>query len=264
MKKLLLSLGLGFLVYFGNVLFSPWAVFAVGVFQSLTSELQFEASQPSANRDVRVKSVGDEPVAIQVRFINRKQNLDGTEVRIDDDPEAESRFFSYPPQMVLNPGEEQTIRVMWLGDKNSPEKELAYRILLEQVPVDVKPIQVNQGNKSLAIKVLTVYSIPIYITPDGASPKVVISSANHQKSKDGQDQLVVDMENQGTAHLKFFSNLKLSLKSAQGQTVILTGEQQLQGVVGENVLAGNKRQFILPWPKELPVGPVTATFDTNP
>jgi fimbrial chaperone protein len=72
------------------------------------------------------------------------------------------------------------------------------------------------------------------------------------------------MENQGTAHLKFFSNLKLSLKSAQGQTVTLTGEQQLQGVVGQNILAGNKRQFVLPWPKELPVGPVTATFEINP
>jgi fimbrial chaperone protein len=188
----------------------------------------------------------------------REISLDGTETNVD----ADDQFLIYPPQLVIPPGEQQSVRITWLGDPN-PAKELAFRIIAEQVPVDLTEIKQTEGEKTVSVKVLLRYMGSVYIRPEGVAPKLIVENANAQKSKTGAEQLVINVANQGTAH-QFLQNIKVTVKAGSGQSVTLAGEQQLKGVLNENILADSKRQFILPWPKELPVGPVTATFDTNP
>jgi fimbrial chaperone protein len=148
-----------------------------------------------------------------------------------------------------------------LGDP-IPAKELAFRIIAEQVPVDLTELTQTEKGKSVTVKVLFRYVGSVYIRPEGVAPKLVLESASSQKDKAGADQLVLNVANQGTAH-RLLQNIKVMVTAGSGQSVILAGKQ-LEGVLNENILADSKRQFILPWPKELPVGPVTATFDTNP
>ena len=103
----------------------------------------------------------------------------------------------------------------------------------------------------------------MYVKPQGATAKIVLESTSSQKSKEGVEQLVLNFANQGTAHQLLPTNLQVTITASSSQKITLAGEQ-LKEVRGQNILPGNKRQFILPWPKELPVGPVTATFDTTP
>ncbi|WLT38255.1 hypothetical protein NON20_22650 [Synechocystis sp. B12] len=185
-------------------------------------------------------------------------SIDGTE----ELPPAEEDFIVFPPQIILMPNQLQAVRVVWVGD-SAPSKELPYRIIAEQVPVEAIERTIDQPveDRIVDIKVLFKYLGTIYITPPNASSKVILDSAESLVSEDGIKKLVLNFENQGTAH-KLLTGLEINLIS-EGKTVTLSGDEQLKGVIGENILAGNKRRFVLPWPKELPVGPVTATFTTN-
>lgn len=218
---------------------------------------EFSPSGGRATQSFDIISTGDQPVAVQIQITKRVVALDGTETN----PIEENDFLVYPPQIVVEPGKQQTIKVTWLGDPN-PAKELSYRLIAEQVPVNLTEVTTTQQGKTANVKILFKYGGTIYITPNNAAPRLVIESAIPQKTKDGKDELVLTIENQGTAH-QLLRGARIVLTPSQGQAIKLT-KDQLKEIETQNVLAGNKRQFVLPWPKELPVGPVTATFETNP
>lgn len=251
---------LGFLFSFllGLNLLIPRPVFAGSGFQLSPNLVELEPVGAGVSKNFVVTSTGDEPVAVQVRIVKREILPDGKEV---NSPEEDS-FLVYPPQMVLEPNERQVIKVVWVGD-TAPTKELAYRAIVEQVPVNLTPVKVeNSGGIPISITIVSTYIASVYVKPQGATAKIVLESASSQKSKEGTDQLVLNFANQGTAHELLSNNLKVTVTASSGPKVTLAGEQ-LKEVRGQNILPGNKRQFILPWPKELPVGPVTATFDTT-
>ena len=253
------KLGLFLSLFLGFNLLNSRPVLAGGNFDLQPISTEFSPSGSAATQSFVIRSIGDKPVAIQISMATRKVGLDGKEANLD----ADDQFLIYPPQLVIPPGEQQTVRVTWLGDPNLT-KELAFRIIAEQVPVDLTTVTVDNPNGGSAIiKVLFRFVGSVYIKPDGVAPKLVLESASSQKDKTGADQLVLTIANQGTAH-RLLRNIKVMVTAGSGQSITLAGEKQLEGVLGENILADSKRQFVLPWPKELPFGPVTATFDTNP
>jgi len=237
----------------GLLLASPgWAG---PTYQLSPSNLTLEPSGSRASGSFRVRSTGDEPVAIEIRVTERQVDLQGNETR----PEAKADFVVYPPQILLQPGESQTVRVTWLGDP-TPAHELPYRLIAEQLPIDLDQPDVEVTAPVVSINALYNYVASLYIAPRGVSPGVVLESADHQTIQ-GEDVLVLQFNNQGTAH-QVLRGLRLTL-TPQGQqkAAIVLSPEQLPGVSGENVLAQHQRQFILPWPDGLPIGPVTATFD---
>jgi fimbrial chaperone protein len=250
--------GLVFSLLLGLNLLVPCSVFAGSGFQLSPNLVELEPVGAGVSKNFSVTSTGDEPVAVQVRMVKREIMPDGKEVRFPE----ENDFLVYPPQMVLEPDERQLIKVVWVGD-TALIKELAYRAIVEQVPVNLTPVKVeNSGGIPISITIISTYVASVYVKPPGATAKIVLEGVSSQKSKEGTDQLVLNFANQGTAHELLSSNLKVTVTASSGQKVTLAGEQ-LKDVIAQNILPGNKRQFILPWPKELPVGPVTATFDTT-
>lgn len=248
----------------GITLLTAQSALAGAAFRVLPLSMSFEPSGRGATRSFQVESTGDEPVALQVQMVKREMKLDGTE----NYPDADSDFLVYPPQILLKPGSQQTVRVTWLGNPE-PEKELAYRVIVEQLPIkvpDPKKEEINQNQVRVNINTLLRYLGAIYIVPKSAAPQLVLDSAVHSKGKNGTDELVVTFNNQGSAH-RLLKELKLNLTPTSNDGKIPIGSavtlkpEQLKGVTGENILAGNKRQFVIPWPKELPVSPVTATFE---
>ena len=223
-------------------------------YQLTPSQVTLEPSGARSTSSFRVSNTGSEPVAIEVRMVERNMDLQGNETR----PAADDDFVVYPPQVLLQPGQSQTVRVTWLGDPN-PEAELAYRLITEQLPIQLNQPQQQVTAPTVRITALYNYVASVYVAPRGVSPDVVIESASHQKIN-GQDTLVVQFHNQGTAR-QLLSGLNLTLTStAQPSATVTLGPDQLRGVSGENVLAQNRRQFTIPWPEGLPVGPVNATF----
>lgn len=247
-----------FAVSLGFGICQPKASVAGGAFELSPAIVEFFPSGGGATQSFIVTSTGDEPVAVQLDVVTRAMSPDGSELN----EKSSDDFIIYPPQMIVPPGTKQAVRVTWIGDPN-PSKELAYRLVAEQLPINLSQVTSvdKQTGATVNVTVTLRYLSSVYITPPNASPKVVVESATHEKSDNGEDSLVVVLDNQGTAR-RILDGVSLNVSSANGQTVTLK-QEQLKGLLGENILAETKRRFILPWPKELPVGPVTATFTTN-
>ncbi|CAD5971587.1 hypothetical protein [Planktothrix agardhii] len=111
----------------------------------------------------------------------------------------------------------------WLGNPN-PEKELAYRIIAEQLPINLNNPEESQAETtSGGVKVMFRYMGSVYIRPKNAESKVVLNGITHEKGTDGNDRLVITFDNQGTRRA-VLSELNLNLTS-QGSQLTLKPEQ---------------------------------------
>lgn len=242
----------------------PFCLIVFGIqpafaFKLLPISREFAPSGKDSTQSYQIVNDKNERLAVEVSVVQRQIDLTGTE---SYQPAADD-FLIYPSQILLEPNEIQTVRVTWLGDP-TPEKELAYRLVAEQLPVDLESPQAANSNKPVGqIKLLLRYLGSLYIRPDNVQPDVVLDTIGLQAGSDGAQALTVTFNNQGTAHASL-KNLKLHLTSpSQGIKVDLQPEQ-LPKINNAVILAGSKRQFVLPWPASLPVGPVTATFEFDP
>lgn len=213
----------------------------------------FEPAGAGATQSYEVINDTAEQIAVEVSMAERKISLEGQETT----ESADDDFLVYPSQIVLPPQGVQSVRVTWLGNPN-PEKELAYRIIAEQLPINLNNPEESQAETtSGAIKVMFRYIGSVYIRPKNTQSKVVLNGITHEKGTDGNDRLVITFENQGTRRA-VLSELNLNLTS-QGSQLTLKPEQ-LEGVNNGVILAGNQRRFSMPWPQQLPIGEVTGTF----
>lgn len=212
-------------------------------------------------QDFFVASTGDEPVAVQIQMVKREIAPDGTESNITED----QNFLVYPPQMIVKPGQQQVVKVTWVGETDLTD-EIAYRAIAEQLPINLAIQKIDDVKGiPIAITLTSKYIASVYVTPNGATPNLVLEEAIPGQNAERKPNLVLTFHNQGNTR-GYVGNEKQELKlvsvNSPEKNVIIPGEN-IQDERGTVILAGNKRQFILPWPKELPVGPVTATFTTN-
>lgn len=213
-------------------------------FRLVPIEMEFEPSGRGATQIFRLENENREPVAVEVRVMARSQDADGQDVLA----EAPDDWVVFPEQVILEPGQNQSVRVQWVGNA-APAKELAYRLIAEQLPVDIGKAPPQGGQVRLLVR----YVASLYVMPQGVRPNVAVASA--ARTADGKLEVVV--QNAGTSR-QILREPTLTLQ-AGGKTVSLKADQ-LEGLAGENVLAGTTRRFLLPWPAGLAAGPVTASL----
>lgn len=222
-------------------------------FQLLPISRVFEPAGSGATQSYQVVNDGKEPVAVEISLTDRKVDLDGKE----SNKKADDDFLVYPPQMVIPPGKTQIVRVTWMGNPN-PEKELAYRLIATQLPINLEkpqPQDTARGQVKLAYR----YIGSVYIRPKKVQHKVVLDNITHQKAPDGSDQLAITFDNQGTGRA-VLGNLQLTLSTTGQAAKVELKPEQLANINNSLILPGSKRRFVMAWPKGLPVGPVTGTF----
>src|SRR5947209_1744831 len=138
MSKLALSIarenqaGVGILCLRLACVFLLVAVPAVQAFSLAPITMEFAPSGRGANRAFQVENPSDQTVAVQISMLSRAVDLDGQERNAP----AEDDFIVYPSQVLLKPQQVQTVRVQWVGQAR-PDKELTYRILAEELPIDL-------------------------------------------------------------------------------------------------------------------------------
>lgn len=230
---------------------SAWA------FKLSPMEMSFEPTGRGARGVFQVENDSDEPVTVEVSMAQRVMDLDGNDSTV---PEEES-FSVYPPLIVLGPKKSQAVRVRWLGNPK-PKTELAYRIIAEQLPVSLT-VEAPGARINLVIR----YIGSVYIAPKGVKPDVVVESVSAEKGKDGERKLVIALHNRGTAHT-LLDNLELDVlaggKEGLDKTSVHLKPEELKGMAFENILAGHKRRFVLPWPTGLGDGPLDLKFKFDP
>ena len=165
---------------------------------------------------------------MQISVVRREQAEDGTETL----PEADDAFLVFPAQLILLPKEKRTVRVQWLGPVK-PEKELAYRLVAEQLPVDLG----RAGDTENSLRLLVRYQTAIYIVPSGIRSNVprdlVVQRAEPSRDQNGQQTMDVYVANYGLAHVQI-RNAQLTAKSSNGgKTVKLSSQSLIGSVLGE-------------------------------
>jgi fimbrial chaperone protein len=210
---------------------------------------EFEPRGAGANRTFQVENDTGQPAAVQLTMVHRDMDENGQEKLVEDD----KNFVVFPAQLVLLPHESRAVRVQWLGDPN-PKSELTYRLIIEQLPVQLGKVPPRAGQVRITLR----YETAIYVVPAGAKGAIAVEKAGAVRGANGANMLALTLRNTGTAHV-ILENPVVSLKGGSA-TVSLSGDRQLKGLVSENVLPGHTRRFLLPWPKSLPQGPIEAAI----
>lgn len=217
MKRLLFLFLICFSSYSYAFKFSPMSV-SLGLTESSSSAL-FYLENESGN-----------PIAVQLSLAKREMTEDGQEInqKINDE------LSVYPSQLIIQPNEKRSVKVTWMT-KFVPQKELAYRLIAEQLPIELE----KSKAKKASIKVLLKYIAALYVTAEGFSPDLSLTGF---VLKD--DKAIFTVQNKGLKH-QVLNNLTMKIVTKNNKEIDLKGEE-LKGMTGENVLAGMKRNFILP------------------
>ena len=240
------------IVHLWRLLFIAMMVQAGGSYSAnafkLTPMKMTLAPQGKASSGVFVVSNdSDDTLAVDIHFLTRSLSPEGAEIN----ERADEHFMVFPSQFALHPQKKQTVRIKWIG-KAPVEKELAFRLVAEQLPV-----RLNKGsNGGVNLNVAIRYLAAVYVQPKGAKEKIVLKA--EKMAGESQDGLLLDIGNKGTRHA-ILRELSVEL-SCQGETVELTADQ-ISAIQGENFLAGSTRQIRLPWPSGLPLGDPIARFE---
>ncbi|MDA1132782.1 MAG: molecular chaperone [Proteobacteria bacterium] len=219
-------------------LLTAFGAASAAAFQLIPIVMEFAPSGRAATQTFGIWNDAAEPVAVQIDMVERLVGIDGSETL----PPAGDRFLVYPNQALVPPNEMQLIQVRWLGEADLA-RELAFRIIAEQLPVALEGAPPPGGR----IDILVRYEGAVYVTPAGATSSLAVEEAAREVTDAGV-RLAVTIANRGTRH-GVLNGAVLSLRT-DAAGIELKGAE-LSGLEGENVLAGNRRRFLLPWPESL-------------
>lgn len=212
-----------------------------GAFQIVPITQDFDPSGRRANQVFQVENDRDEPVTVTIAMAQRVVDIDGRETQLETDD-----FTVFPTEIILQPKTSRAVRVQWIGDP-APAAELPFRIIAEETPLNMR-----RDSPGASVFLTVRYVGSVYVVPKGARHQVVVASAGAA----GNGQIEVVLENKGNRHA-VLDNPTLTV-SGGGVSKAIDLKAVAETVNGENILAGSKRRFLLPWPAGLPVGAVTA------
>lgn len=178
---------------------------------------------------------GRASMAVELTVKERSMDQVGSETL-----KATQEVKVFPPQVIIPAGEKRAIRVSYSGKKDL-QIEKSYRVIAEQLPLNVDA----QTKEKAGIQMLMKYVAALYVAP--ANTKSELKILSH--SSNGKEIKLL-IENSGGRHqLLNAPVLKYSEKDKKQEIK----SQDLQGLAGENVLAGTKREFVIKSTKSLPV-----------
>lgn len=226
-----------------------------------------EISKGKTSAEVILKFEGDikRPVAVELKITEREISLDGEKVIQKDNKEISQNFIIYPAQIILMPGENQRVQIKWVGNA-IPKKEIAYGLIAEEVPVKIGDEDEKREKAELRLYLVTRYEGIVVLRPSGIKPDLVVKSAINKKDEEKNDRLVITFNNKGTGlqNLKGLY-LRVSCLDKNGQIdrskSIRYKPNLVSRQIEHSVFAGHDRVLDLPWPEEIPAGPVRVSVE---
>lgn len=167
------------------------------------------------------------PIAIQITLANRVMDLNGNETY----PEANEELQAYPSQMIIPPYEKKSVKITYVG-KEIGEVEKAFRIISEQLPIEVDKTVKKKTN----VKILLKYIAALYVENGKSESSVKVDSWQIQNK-----EIEFKIKNEGTKH-QVLTNLNI-IFTKTGEKNIILEPKDLKNVSGENILAKSERVF---------------------
>lgn len=192
-----------------------------------------------------LRNSSNEPVAMKAGVFERNPNAQGEEGK--HKPAQKDLFEVVKPNIILYPKGDKKgrdfkkFRVYYKG-KEKLTTEKAYRIIAQQVPVDLNKAK-SAKNK---MRFLAKFVGALYITPENAKPKLTLKNLR----KTG-NRVYFNVINSGTRR-DFIEGLKINFsgKDKTGKVYNKTFKQsELKNIYHHTILAGKTRSFFF----EIPV-----------
>lgn len=188
------------------------------------SPIRIHLSDTSPTAALTLENNGTTPSVVQMQVM--RWLADGDRDRYEPTYE----IVASPPIATIEPGQTQIVRV-GLSRDVEPDRELTYRLYIEEVPPPPKP---NHQGLQVALRI----GVPLFVAPEQrAGPQL----SWRAKTLAGGG-LSLHVINQGNAHLRLMGFRLRSAKSGR-----LLTEQQSVGYL----LPGQSRQWSLPLQKGL-------------
>ena len=197
-------------------------------FSPLSQEIVLDRVRPSVN--YTVQNTTESPIAVQIRAFTREIDPDGSEV---NEPVGDT-IHIYPSQMILRPGDIQVVRVRWSGSTDI-ERGRAYRIVAEQVPVDLD--QEEQEGSTLLRMVLR-YSSTLFVQPPEAEPELTVLSV--VPANDSDQSYLVTIRNDGTGYARLDEGVLVLYYRGLQEEIPWT---EIEEVAGHTIPPGVVREF---------------------
>jgi fimbrial chaperone protein len=201
-------------------------------FNPMSQSIDLEPGRKSAQ--FIAENETNESMAIEFTVKERHMDEQGKESL----PETKE-LAVFPPQVIIPPKEKRTIRVNWNGPGDLSQ-ELAFRVIAEQLPLNV-----NGKKKQSGIQMLMRYMAALYVTPKNVEPKI---TAKVRSSSGGET--IFQVKNSGSKHAIMLKPTVI-IRSKKEKWVLK--EKDLAGLSGENVLAGSERAFKVKTSRAYPV-----------
>lgn len=183
----------------------------------------------------RLTNDGGQQIAIAIKATTRQIDESGTEIN----GPADQDFTIFPTRIVVQPNSFQIVKVQYKGTPKL-SKEMPYRIIAEQVPIDFTQQQTS------GVKVMFRYIAALYVTPPNVNYKLAISKVEYAE-QEGTKGFLITVTNTGTRHALI--NDPVIKITAPGSAAITLQEDAVKSMQGQNLLPGNVRHFFLPYEK---------------
>jgi len=216
-------------------------------FQFVPISETFSPTGKDRIREFKVANDSNDPIAVELKVLKRKMDINGDDIL---DQAEDNNFVVFPAQIIVMGGNSKKVRVEWVGDQ-SIDVEQSYRIIAEQVPVDLEK---RSGNHGAKVQVMLKYVGSLYVQSEGMKSKLLVHSASIETTG-GKKVLKLVTENIGTRH----TIIKDPVLKLGGVQLV---KEDLAGFYDNNALAQTKRTFSIPLPAKL-FGMASTSFDSN-
>jgi len=205
-----------------------------------------------------VTNPDDKVIPLDLTVYEVEKDLDGNPI---EGEEVIDDFIIYPSQFLLKPREVKLVQFRWVGGSDISQ-ERSFTLFARELPLPVEKTKENmQDGMSATINVLINYAVRVYVSPPGAVSDIVVDSVDIQDNGKEDKKLIIICLNKGTrngklidAQLVVTSDISAESESADRPSVTLT-RKEIPGFASA-IFAKSRRRFVIPWPQELPFGPV--------
>ena len=216
-----------------------WGIAAIGLAVSASSAsahrvypmtYELAPTGSAASTVLRVENTTDRAITLEVVAEKRAWDELGAETRVP----AEEDFVVLPPQMVVQPGQTQAVRVQYVGPPVVDDTAM-YVIGINQVPV-------QDPNASTGVQFVINFGTAAYVVPPGAQTDLKVVSVDPVAEQPGMMRVV--LENAGSRYAPL-GNTTFTFSNSKGQRMALSGDPLRESLVTSIVPSHGRRVFMI-------------------
>ncbi len=203
---------------------AAFAVTAEAASSVMIWPLNLAIEAPERAAALWLENTGSDPIDLQVRVLawDQAEGVDRYRSQID--------VVGTPPFARVEPGRRQLIRLT-MGRPASPAHEIAYRVLIDEIPTASRSSATNIAERGTAsgaaLKFLMRYSLPLFVYPGGgdsntpASARRVdppLASGLSWRASERDGRWFLHVRNDDAVHARL-SQVRVSRPSDQGVVI---------------------------------------------